>query len=114
MPSHPSCPTGKSFSDPLDLMLNDKKRAELLGLSLLALGVFTLLSLIPVGTVPRGDGVFAAGNIMGVLGRWFATAAVGVFGVGAAMIPAGFGLAGAASFGWVKRESATHWIALLI
>ncbi|HEX6066918.1 MAG TPA: DNA translocase FtsK 4TM domain-containing protein [Longimicrobiales bacterium] len=94
-------------------MLNEKKRRELLGLSLLALSVFTLLSLIPLDIIP-GREVFASGNIMGVLGRWFATAAYGVLGIGALSIPLIFALSGSACFDWLRRETATHWSALLV
>lgn len=94
-------------------MLNEKKRRELLGLSLLALSVFTLLSLIPLDVIP-GRQVFASGNIMGVLGRWFATAAYGVLGVGALSIPLIFLLSGSACFDWLRKETATHWCALLV
>ena len=89
-------------------MLNERKRRELLGLSLLALSVFTLLSLVPVS----GSGVFATGNIMGVMGRWFAHAGYGVLGAGALMIPIGFALGGAACFEWLRRESAMQWVTL--
>ena len=95
-------------------MLNEKKRRELFGLSLLALGVFTLLSLVPISIIPNGTNVFASGNIMGVLGRLFASAAYGLFGIGALSIPIIFALSGSASFDWVKRELATHWIALVV
>jgi S-DNA-T family DNA segregation ATPase FtsK/SpoIIIE len=95
-------------------MLNEKKRRELLGLSLLALSVFTLLSLIPVSAIPNGTSTFASGNIMGVLGRVFANLAYGTFGVGALSIPIIIVLSGSASFEWVKKESATHWIALCV
>ena len=94
-------------------MLNEKKRRELLGLSLLALSVFTLLSLIPLDIIP-GREVFASGNIMGVLGRWFATAAYGVLGIGALSIPLIFVLSGSACFDWLRKETATHWSALLV
>jgi S-DNA-T family DNA segregation ATPase FtsK/SpoIIIE len=94
-------------------MLNEKKRRELLGLSLLALSVFTLLSLIPLDIIPGRD-VFASGNIMGVLGRWFATAAYGVLGIGALSIPLVFVLSGSACFDWLRKETATHWSALLV
>jgi S-DNA-T family DNA segregation ATPase FtsK/SpoIIIE len=95
-------------------MLNEKKRRELLGLSLLALGVFTLLSLIPVSVIPNGTNIFASGNIMGVLGRVFANIAYGVFGVGALSIPIIIVLSGSASFDWVRKELAAHWIALSV
>ena len=95
-------------------MLNDKKRRELLGLSLMALGVFTLLSLIPISGLSGANNLFASGNIMGVLGRWFATAAYGVLGVGALTIPILFALTGAASFDWIENETSAHGSALLV
>jgi S-DNA-T family DNA segregation ATPase FtsK/SpoIIIE len=93
-------------------MLNEKKRRELLGLSLLALSVFTLLSLIPVTAIPTN--LFASGNIMGVLGRWFAAGSYGLLGLGALSIPIIFVLSGSASFEWLRKETATHWIALCV
>ncbi len=95
-------------------MLNEKKRRDLLGLSLLALGIFTLLSLIPVSIFDAGNAVFASGNIMGVLGRFFARAAYGTLGIGALSIPIIFALSGSACFDWLRRETATHWIALAV
>ena len=93
-------------------MLNEKKRRELLGLSLLALSVFTLLSLIPLAALPSGGDVFASGNIMGVLGRWFAAASYGVLGIGAVTIPIIFALSGSACFEWLRKDTAVHWAAL--
>ena len=95
-------------------MLNEKKRRELLGLSLLGLSIFTLLSLIPVASIPRAAGIFATGNVMGVLGRWFAHAGFGVLGAGTLVFPIVFAIAGAACFDWVRRERAVHWVALFI
>jgi S-DNA-T family DNA segregation ATPase FtsK/SpoIIIE len=95
-------------------MLNEKKRRELLGLSLLALSIFTLLSLIPVASIPRAAGIFATGNIMGVLGRWFADVGFDVLGAGTLVFPIVFAIAGAACFEWVRRERAAHWVALFI
>src|SRR5687768_13429735 len=94
-------------------MLNERKRRELLGMSLLALSVFTLLSLLPVSVLPRGEQLFATGNVMGVLGRWFAEAGYRVLGVGALTIPLAFAVAGSACFDWLRRESAMQWVALL-
>ncbi|MGQ0813518.1 MAG: DNA translocase FtsK 4TM domain-containing protein [Gemmatimonadota bacterium] len=94
-------------------MLTDRKRRELLSLSLLALGIFTFLSLVPVASIPRAGGIFATGNIMGVLGREFSDAAYWVLGVGALAIPLVFALAGAASFDWIRRDTAVQWSALL-
>jgi DNA segregation ATPase FtsK/SpoIIIE, S-DNA-T family len=94
-------------------MLNDKKRRELLGLSLLALSIFTFLSLVPVVSIPRAADIFATGNVMGVLGRWFAFASYSVLGIGALTIPVILALAGAASFDWMRRDAAMHWSALL-
>jgi S-DNA-T family DNA segregation ATPase FtsK/SpoIIIE len=94
-------------------MLNDSKRRQLLGLSLLALSIFTFLSLVPVAGIPRAASFFATGNIMGVLGRWFARASYGVFGVGALAMPFILAISGAACFDWIRRETAVHWSALL-
>ena len=94
-------------------MVNEKKRRELLGLSLLALGLFTLLSLIPVSFIP-GSAIFATGNIMGVLGRWFANGAFGWLGVGAIVIPFLFVIGGSACFDWLRKETAAQWAALLV
>jgi S-DNA-T family DNA segregation ATPase FtsK/SpoIIIE len=94
-------------------MLNEKKRRELLGLSLLALSVFTLLSLIPLSALSNTE-LFASGNIMGVLGRVFSNTAYGILGIGALSIPIIFLLSGSASFAWLRKESAAHWIALSI
>lgn len=90
--------------------MNEKKRRELLGLSLLALSVFTLLSLIPVSE----SGAFATGNIMGVMGRGFAHLGYGGLGLGAWAIPICCAIGGAACFEWIKREGAVHWSALII
>ena len=94
-------------------MLNEKKRRELLGLSLLALSVFTLLSLIPIASIPRLADVFATGNVMGVLGRGFKHYGIVALGIGIVAVPVIFALTGAAAFDWVKRETASHWVALL-
>jgi S-DNA-T family DNA segregation ATPase FtsK/SpoIIIE len=95
-------------------MLNETKRRELLGLSLLALAVFTLLSLIPLSVVPSGATLFTSGNIMGALGRWFARVGFGVFGIGALSIPIAFALTGSACFNWMRKETAAHWVALCV
>ena len=91
-------------------MLNENKRRELLGLSLLALSVFTLLSLIPVS----GASIFATGNIMGVLGGWFAYVSYGILGAGALAVPAILAITGAACFHWLRRDTTAQWIGLFV
>lgn len=90
--------------------MNEKKRRELLGLSLLALSVFTLLSLIPVS----GSGVFSTGNIMGIMGRGFAYLGYGILGAGAWAIPICCAIAGASCFDWIHKDHAVQWSALFI
>ena len=61
------------------------QRLQLLGLALIALAVFTALSLIPLGFPPPA--AFGEGNIMGVLGRSLADGGLGSLGTGFLLIP---------------------------
>jgi S-DNA-T family DNA segregation ATPase FtsK/SpoIIIE len=88
---------------------NEKTRRELLGLALLALALFTLLSLIPLG----GARSYSGGNIMGLLGAAFAARGSGVFGVGIWAVPAVLTLLGARQFDWLTRDRAIRWPVLL-
>jgi hypothetical protein len=53
-------------------MISSRQRRQLLGIGLLALSVFTALSLIPAVLLGPPGVLFPAGNVMGVLGRLFA------------------------------------------
>jgi DNA segregation ATPase FtsK/SpoIIIE, S-DNA-T family len=96
-------------------MFSSRQRRQLLGITLLALSVFTALSLAPVavlgGALLR---VFPTGNVMGVLGGMFAAAGGSVFGIGVLLVPAVLALAGAALFEWLDAGRAARWAALVL
>jgi len=91
-------------------MLTRHQQRQLLGLALLALTVFTTLSLIPLGF--PGPGAFPEGNVMGVLGRWFAGAGFGTIGAGTLLVPVLLGLGAVAAFGWIELSTTLRWLAL--
>ncbi|HSJ25872.1 MAG TPA: DNA translocase FtsK [Longimicrobiales bacterium] len=96
-------------------MLSSRQRRQLLGIALLALTVFTALSLLPVGALGGAAlRVFPTGNVMGVLGSLFFRAGTGLFGVGVLLVPALLGIAGAACFGWLEGVRAARLTALCI
>jgi S-DNA-T family DNA segregation ATPase FtsK/SpoIIIE len=89
---------------------NEKTRRELLGLALLALAVFALLSLLPF----RGENsALDSGNIMGLLGAAFAYTGFNVLGVGVWSLPLLFLIGGAYAFDWLSRERALRWGVLI-
>jgi DNA segregation ATPase FtsK/SpoIIIE, S-DNA-T family len=94
-------------------MISSRQRRQLLGIALLALSLFTALSLIPVavagGLALR---VFPTGNVMGVLGALFHAAGTGLLGVGVLLVPAILGVTGAACFQWVQGGRAARLTAL--
>ncbi|HET9982918.1 MAG TPA: DNA translocase FtsK 4TM domain-containing protein, partial [Longimicrobiales bacterium] len=95
-------------------MLNPAQRRDLLGLSLLAVGFFTLLSLVPPGVLGAGGArLFSAGNLMGALGAGVRHVGTAVLGAGVPVLPTLLGLLGAACFGWLAWETAFRWAALL-
>jgi S-DNA-T family DNA segregation ATPase FtsK/SpoIIIE len=93
-------------------VLTASQRRQLLGVALLALALFTLLSLVPVGG-GRAAGAFPEGNLMGLLGAWFARGGTAVLGAGVAALPVMLGLGGAACFGWLEAGRATRWAAFV-
>jgi DNA segregation ATPase FtsK/SpoIIIE, S-DNA-T family len=96
-------------------MISSLQRRQLLGIGLLSLGMFTLLSLLPVASLGGAAArVFAAGNVMGVLGSYFAAAGIGVFGIGIVLLPVALGIGGAACFEWIEPEPALRRGALLL
>jgi S-DNA-T family DNA segregation ATPase FtsK/SpoIIIE len=96
-------------------MISSRQRRQLLGIGLLSLSVFTLLSLLPVATLGGAAlDVFAAGNVMGVLGALFSAAAIAAVGVGVVLIPMLLALAGAAFFDWIEGARALRLGALLV
>jgi S-DNA-T family DNA segregation ATPase FtsK/SpoIIIE len=96
-------------------MVSSKQRRHLLGIALLALAIFTAVSLLPVGLLGGAAlRAFPTGNIMGVLGTLFADFGLGVFGIGVLAVPVLLALGGAAIFGWVEHDRATRVGALAI
>jgi DNA segregation ATPase FtsK/SpoIIIE, S-DNA-T family len=96
-------------------MISRSHSRQLLGIALLALSVFTALSLLPI--VALGGGalrVFPEGNVMGVLGALFRAGGFGASGVGVLFVPVLLALAGAACFEWIEASRAARWCALLI
>jgi DNA segregation ATPase FtsK/SpoIIIE, S-DNA-T family len=96
-------------------MVSTPQRRQILGISLFALAIFTLLSLLPVATLGGAAGrLFAEGNVMGVLGALFAAGGTIAFGIGVILVPAVLAVAGTACFEWIEPPRATRWAALLL
>jgi DNA segregation ATPase FtsK/SpoIIIE, S-DNA-T family len=96
-------------------MISSRQRRQLLGIALLALTVFTALSLLPVATVGSAMlRVFPTGNVMGVLGAIFYAAGTGLLGAGVLLVPALLGIAGAVCFEWLESGRAARLAALCI
>jgi DNA segregation ATPase FtsK/SpoIIIE, S-DNA-T family len=96
-------------------MTSSSRRLQLLGIALMALCVFTLLSLLPIMALGGGAlRTFPTGNVMGVLGGLFAAGGFRTFGMGILFVPALLGVAAAACFHWLAAERATRWGALLL
>lgn len=91
-------------------MFSDTQKRELLGLALLALTVFLVLSLIPPSAFGEtGILLFPSGNVMGALGAILAEHGWRLLGVGLPLLPLIPAVAGAACFGWIGRASAVRW-----
>jgi S-DNA-T family DNA segregation ATPase FtsK/SpoIIIE len=96
-------------------MISSRQRRQLLGIGLLSLSVFTLLSLLPITTLGgAARDVFAAGNVMGVLGAVFVGGASAAIGVGIVLIPITLAVAGAAFFDWIEGARALRIGALAL
>jgi DNA segregation ATPase FtsK/SpoIIIE, S-DNA-T family len=95
-------------------MISSRQRRHLLGIGLLALGVFSALSLLPVALLGPAAAVFPTGNVMGVLGGLFAGAAWSALGAGAAAVPLVLWTGGAVCFEWVEPVAGMRRGALLI
>jgi DNA segregation ATPase FtsK/SpoIIIE, S-DNA-T family len=96
-------------------MISSRQRRQLLGIGLLALSVFTALSLIPVTALGAGGlRLFPVGNVMGVLGALFARGGSATFGAGVLLVPVLLGVAGAACFEWMDALAAVRRTAFLL
>jgi DNA segregation ATPase FtsK/SpoIIIE, S-DNA-T family len=89
-------------------LLTERQRHDLLGLSLVLLALFTVLSLIPTTLVGARPGPDGAGNFLGVVGLLFREGGLALLGVGVYLVPAIPALAALAAFGF-KREAAVRW-----
>ena len=89
---------------------DDRTQHILIGIGLLAVGVFALLSLVPLGALgAASSSLFPSGNIVGPVGAAVAGTLVGAFGVSAAVIPLFPIVWGATSFGRIERPEALRW-----
>ncbi|MBW3656421.1 MAG: DNA translocase FtsK 4TM domain-containing protein, partial [Gemmatimonadetes bacterium] len=92
--------------------LDDKQRRELWGLGLFALGLLLALSLFPVAAV-GAEGVFPAGNVVGIVGRHLGQAVIGFLGVGAVALPLLAWIWGAFAYHRMGPATAFRWTFLL-
>ncbi|MEJ2185885.1 MAG: DNA translocase FtsK 4TM domain-containing protein [Gemmatimonadota bacterium] len=95
-------------------MVSETQRRELLGLLLFALGIFTALSLLPVGWFGAGAARwFPGGNLMGVVGAAFHDGGVWLLGAGTFLVPLIPILGGVVAF---RREPGpvVRWLVLVV
>jgi DNA segregation ATPase FtsK/SpoIIIE, S-DNA-T family len=95
-------------------MITSRQRRHLLGIGFLALTVFSALSLLPLGLIGPAAEVFPTGNVMGVLGRYFAHVGYTLIGPGVLLVPVLLWLGGAVCFEWVETTTGVRRIALLL
>jgi S-DNA-T family DNA segregation ATPase FtsK/SpoIIIE len=89
---------------------DDRIQRILIGIGLIAIGLFTLLSLIPVELFGEGArALFPSGNVVGPVGASVRGAVVGSFGVSGAVAPLLPILWGAWSLGRVERSETGRW-----
>jgi len=88
----------------------DRTQRILSGIGLITVGLFTLISLIPVDLFGEGGpALFPSGNIAGPLGAWVAGTLVGSFGVSAAVVPLLPVVWGTWSLGKLERSETGRW-----
>ncbi len=88
----------------------DRIQRVLIGLGLSAVGVFSLLALLPLGLFgARLEELFPSGNLVGPVGSEFAGGLVGAVGISAAVVPFLLLLWGLHSFGQLERRNAARW-----
>ena len=89
---------------------DDRTKRVLIGVGLIAGGLFTLLSLFPVELLGDGSrGLFPSGNLIGPVGAGVSGVLVGTFGIAAAVIPF-FPIAwGVWSLDVLERSETARW-----
>ncbi|NIN70543.1 MAG: cell division protein FtsK [Gemmatimonadetes bacterium] len=89
---------------------DDRTQRILIGIGLIAVGLFTLLSVVPVELFGAGArGLFPSGNIAGPVGAAVAGTLVGSFGVSAAVVPLLPIVWGIWSLGRIERSETGRW-----
>jgi len=82
-----------------------EQKREIMGVGLMALGLFLLLALLPTAIFGGlGARWFPSGNVMGAAGRQLSAGTFFLFGVGSWLIPALIGAVGLHLGGWLARE----------
>ena len=93
---------------------DDRTQRTILGIGLLALGLFVLLSLVPVDLLGEGlAALFPSGNVVGPVGGLIAGGLAGVFGVSAVIGSALLGVWGAWSIAWLDHHRGMRWTSWL-
>lgn len=88
---------------------DDRVQRILIGIGLLASGLFILLSLVPVGVLGATSTSFPSGNIVGPVGDFVSTAVLGALGITAALVPLFPILWGAWSLGILEGRETLRW-----
>ena len=93
---------------------DDRTQRVLIGIGLAVVGLFAILSFLPVGLAgARPDGLFPSGNIVGPLGALTAAALLGTFGPVAILIPILLLFWSLLSFGFLERTRVVRISTLL-
>jgi len=88
-------------------MLTAEQRREIVAVALLAVGIFVLLSLLPVGVFgARGTTWFPSGNMMGLVGGALQGALTALLGLSSFLVPILITVAGLYVGGWVTPGGA--------
>lgn len=88
----------------------ERTQRILIGIGLITVGAFTLLSLVPVAVFgAESSSLFPSGNIVGPVGVAVSTVLIGAFGVSAATVPVLLVMWGVWGLGTLERREATRW-----
>ncbi len=88
----------------------DRIQRVLIGVGLSAVGVFTLLALLPAALLgSRVQALFPSGNLVGPVGELLAGGLVEAVGISTVVVPVAFLLWGLHSFGRIERRNAARW-----
>ena len=88
----------------------DRTQRILIGIGLIAVGAFALLSLFPVDLLGEGPrNLFPSGNLAGPVGAAVSEILVAAFGIAAAVVPLFPIIWGIVSLGALRRGEATRW-----